>query len=30
VSRDSQTCSNAGSDPLATRNRFMAINMGIS
>jgi hypothetical protein len=28
LSRDSQTCSKAASDPLATRNRFMAINIG--
>jgi hypothetical protein len=28
LSRDSQTCSKADSDPLATWNRFMAINVG--
>src|ERR1700744_3771135 len=27
LSREVQTCSNAASDPLATRKRFMAINI---
>ena len=29
LSRESQTCSKASSDPLATRKRFIAINTGI-